>query len=162
MCFLECIKRATGVPFCVQPSRDFWQLHPKCTWYEAMNASAVDFDEHFSALGSKDELARHGIYVVNNSDHGGFEHPRCPFGKNGGSPIKWYTFGARLPSSSSVQSWYACPTQSTWPPRVLSWLQSTTTQSPAPKRKAAKKAAEEPVAKRHEEEPNLPRARRRR
>ena len=92
-----------GVPFCVEPGREFWSRHEKCTWSEVLKMDPGEFDEDWSALGSKKQKEAAGIYQVNNDGY----HPKYPYGGDENhNGIKWYTYGERLPAESTVQDWH--------------------------------------------------------
>jgi hypothetical protein len=105
----------------------------------------AEFDLRFDALGSKANLERHRIYLVNSCDHLGYEQPKCPFGKtdNNSSFNRWYTYGKRLKKNTSVRSFWDpdFPNRTEFPASVAHLLAGVTEQSPAKKRKAASSTA---------------------
>ena len=91
-------------PFAVDPGHNIAAKFPKCGWADVLGRAQDDFAAEWATLGNRSDLAKHGLYLVNNCEFQ--DHPAEPFGRitteagERKGPVQWCTYG-RPPADRS-------------------------------------------------------------
>ena len=106
-------------PFAVDPGRNIAAKFPKCGWADVLGRAQDDFAAEWATLGNRSDLAKHGLYLVNNCEFQ--DHPAEPFGRitteagERKGPVQWCTYGRppadrsrTLPGSTPVGRFGRC------------------------------------------------------